>query len=77
MLISKETIDVLKLTSKLFSCIINVEKLTFNLSCTAYSFVELVRYLFTVPGVTSFLSGKLCQDRLEKFFGQIRRTIWK
>ena len=33
------------------------------------SFVELVRYIFTIPGVTVFLSEKLCQDPLEKFFG--------
>jgi len=33
------------------------------------SFVELVRFLFTVPGVKVFLSRRLCQDPLEKFFG--------
>ena len=31
------------------------------------SFVELVKYLFTIPGVTLFLSEKLCQEPL-KFF---------
>lgn len=31
--------------------------------------MDLVRYLFTIPGVTSFLSEKLSQDPLEKFFG--------
>ena len=36
---------------------------------TVKSFVELVRFLFTIPGVTCFLSEKLCQDPLEKFFG--------
>ena len=35
----------------------------------AKSFVELVRYLFTVPGVKSLLSQRICQDPLEKFFG--------
>ncbi len=29
----------------------------------------MVRYLFSVPGVTSFLSQKVCQDPLENFFG--------
>ena len=33
------------------------------------SFVKLVKFLFTVPGVTCFLSEKLSQDPLEKFFG--------
>lgn len=36
---------------------------------TAKSFVDLVRYLFSIPGVTSFLSNKICQDPLENFFG--------
>ena len=35
----------------------------------AKSFVGLVRYLFTIPGVKVFLSRKICQDPLEKFFG--------
>ena len=33
------------------------------------SFVELTRYLFTVPGVKAFLSRRLSQDPLEQFFG--------
>ena len=37
------------------------------------SFVELVQFLFTVPGVTVFLSNRLCQDPLEKFFGEQRQ----
>ena len=37
------------------------------------SFVELVKYLFTVPGVSVFLSNRICQDPLEKFFGQQRQ----
>ena len=37
------------------------------------AFVELVQYLFTVPGVTVFLSNRICQDPLEKFFGQQRQ----
>jgi len=37
------------------------------------SFVELVRYIFTIPGVDSFLSEKLCQDPLENFFGLQRQ----
>ena len=33
------------------------------------SFVALIRYLFTLLGVKVFLSERLCQDPLEKFFG--------
>lgn len=33
------------------------------------SFVALVRYLFTLPGVKVFLSERVSQDPLEKFFG--------
>lgn len=33
------------------------------------SFVELVQYLFTLPGTQYFLSEKICQDPLERFFG--------
>lgn len=35
--------------------------------------MELVQYLFTVPGVSAFLSNKICQDKLENFFGQQRQ----
>ena len=31
--------------------------------------MEIVQYVFTIPGVSSFLSERLCQDPLEKFFG--------
>ena len=34
-----------------------------------HSFVELVKYIFTIPGVSVFLSNRLCQDPLENFFG--------
>ena len=36
---------------------------------TGKSFVALVRYLFTLPDVKSFLSQRVCQDPLERFFG--------
>ena len=31
--------------------------------------MELTQYLFTIPGVKLFLSERLSQDPLEKFFG--------
>ena len=40
---------------------------------TAKSFVELVKYLFTIPGVTVFMSNRICQDPLENFFSQQRQ----
>ena len=36
---------------------------------TGKSFVEMVRYLFSLPDVISFLSQRICQDPLEQFFG--------
>ena len=39
------------------------------LSHAVRSFIELTKMLFTIPGVTVFLSEKLSQDPLEKFFG--------
>lgn len=35
--------------------------------------MDLVKFLLAIPGVTSFLSNTLCQDPLEKFFGQQRQ----
>ena len=31
--------------------------------------MELVKYIFKFPGVKFFLSERICQDPLEKFFG--------
>ena len=42
---------------------------TITLLLIGKSFVELVRYVFTIPGVSSFLSQRICQDPLERFFG--------
>lgn len=35
--------------------------------------MEIVRYVFTIPGVTIFFSNRLCQDFIENFFGQQRQ----
>ena len=35
--------------------------------------MELVKYIYTIPGVEALLSEKLCQDPLEKFFGLQRQ----
>eukprot|EP00731_Ephydatia_muelleri_P000111 Em0001g111a len=44
-----------------------------GLKLTVMSFVELVQYLFTIPGVTVFLGNRICRDPLENFFGQQRQ----
>ena len=36
---------------------------------TVKSLLELIPYLFSIPGVKVFLSERLCQDPLEQFFG--------
>ena len=41
----------------------------FSLLVLVSSFLELIPYLFKIKGVTHFLSEKLSQDPLEKFFG--------
>ena len=38
-----------------------------------HSFVDLAKYLLSLPDVTVFLSNRLCQDPLEFFFGQQRQ----
>ena len=35
--------------------------------------MELLDFLFAIPGVTVFLSNRICQDPLEIFFGQQRQ----
>lgn len=37
------------------------------------SFIEIVQYIFQIPGVSVFCSGCLNQDPIEKFFGQQRQ----
>ena len=37
--------------------------------CVVSSFTEFLPYIFKIKGVTCFLSEKLSQDPLEKFFG--------
>ena len=44
-------------------------KTTIVYHSTVNSFVELVEFLLTIAGVKAFLSEKLSQDPLEKFFG--------
>ena len=64
MLLSQETRDSLRMTSMSINC-----DYTSIIVPAAHSFIELVRYLFKIPGVTIFLSRRICQDPIEIFFG--------
>lgn len=45
----------------------------YGLTMTSKAFIELVRYVFSIPSVDSFLSQRICQDPLERFFGLQRQ----
>ena len=49
-----------------YTCLITIFAILLH---TGKSFIEMVRYLFTLPDVKSFLSQRICQDPLEKIFG--------
>ena len=66
-LLSAETRLGLRMTCELQSSVLDCHITLLLLS--GKSFVELVQYVFTIPGVKSFLSQRLCQDPLENFFG--------
>ena len=50
---------------------------TLNIACiifhVAHSFIELITYLFEEGGAKSFLSERISQDPLKKFFGGQRQ----
>lgn len=71
MLLSDSTLLGLRMTSRKTLALVKLHCLILCLifSFVAKSFVELTRYLFTMPGVKVFLSQRICQDPLEKFFG--------
>ena len=70
MLLSAETLLGIRMTGDNNTAVISVKLyLLMKDFFTVQSFVALVRYLFTLPGVKVFLSECLCQDPLEKFFG--------
>ena len=50
-------------------CLILHILMSFSFFYTVHSFISLIRYIFTIPGVKVFLSSKICQDPVEKFFG--------
>ena len=68
MQLSSATRYGIKITGKCFG-LPNYDSYLLLLFFTVKSFVELAQFLLSVPGVKCFLSEKLCQDPLEKFFG--------
>ena len=67
MLLSAETRLGLKITCKycMYTCRLYTCKQWWPFSIHTHvgkSFIEVVRYLFTVSGVTSFLSQRICKD---------------
>ena len=46
---------------------------TYSIYCIVSSFLELVPLIFSIRGVKCFLSNRLCQDPLEKYFGMQRQ----
>ena len=70
MLLSEETRLGLRITGEFVAPKIAENIDSSSLLCPIVkSFMELTRYLFSVPGVKLFLSRRLTQDPLEQFFG--------
>ena len=71
MLLSRETRSAIDLTGLNF-ILYMLNALTFLI---VSSFLELVPLVFSIPGITCFLSNRICQDLLEKYFGM--QTGWE
>lgn len=71
--LSKETIEDLTITGKICICIHRNTKVIFFIYFTVKSFVEVTRYLTTLPDTTGqyFLSERISQDPLENYFGRV------
>ena len=61
LLLSDETLLGVCMTGKAFKKKHHVN-LTLHIIITAYSFIELIKFIFTIPGVKSFLSERISQD---------------
>ena len=71
MTLSKEMIEGLTITGKIYICIHRNTKVMTNINFTVKSFVEVTRYPTTLPDTTGqfFLSERISQDPLENYFG--------
>ncbi|KAL5506391.1 hypothetical protein EMCRGX_G008017 [Ephydatia muelleri] len=65
----EESVNAMNCSKKIKKCMMLSAETQLGIRITVASFVELVNLLFTLPGVTTFLSERLCQDPLEQFFG--------
>ena len=72
MTLSKETLEGLTMTGKILCCIKTC--IIVVVLYTVRSFVELTRYLTTLPDAMGlyFLSERILQDPLENYFGRVR-----
>lgn len=71
MLLSQETLLGIRMTGNIIAKLCQENDAYFFV---AFSFIELVKFIFAkVPGVKFFLSEKISQDPLEKFFGMQRQ----
>ncbi len=76
-MLSQETLLGIRITgigthANNISCI--VQCIIFVMCLIAvYSFLDLIKFIFTIPGVKSFLSERISQDPLEQFFGRQRQ----
>ena len=70
MMLPCETLDGIRITG----IIDKVSTVTAFMYFIVLSFCELLPYIFKIPEVTCFLSCKVNQDTLEKFFGLQRQA---
>ena len=73
MILSDETLLGLRITGKYTCPCITSYYIVLTIIITANSFIDLVHFIFTIPGVKSFLSEHISQDPLEKYFGRQRQ----
>ncbi len=72
MMISTETMTGIRITGIIYNVHGVNMPLFLLLIRSVHSFIELIKFLFAVPNVTSFLSERISQDPLEKYFGRQR-----
>ena len=65
MMISRESRSAIEITGIL----IHVCAFIFYILFTVHSFLELVPFVFTIPGVKEFLSNRICQDPWKSTLG--------
>jgi hypothetical protein len=67
MQLSQQTLLGIRITGMLFVHYKHCYIILFN--ALALSFIDLVKFVFTLPDAKFFLSEKISQDPIEKFFG--------